>query len=129
MKFTTIIATIGPASHDVETIRALIRAGTNCCRLNFSHADGASMAKPLANVREAARLEQLPVAVLGDIQGPKLRVGELPAEGVDLVEGEPLTYGMSITDGCIGWDSSVAVLERLAQAVKARRLLAASASK
>ena len=47
----------------------------------------------------------------------------------DLVEGEPLTYGMSITDGCIGWDSSVAVLERLAQAVKARRLLAASASK
>src|SRR5690606_36968845 len=47
----------------------------------------------------------------------------------DLVDGEPLTYGQSITDGCIGWDSSVAVLERLAQAVKARRLLAASASK
>jgi 3-deoxy-7-phosphoheptulonate synthase len=39
----------------------------------------------------------------------------------DLVDGQPLTYGQSITDGCIGWDSSLAVLESLAEAVRARR--------
>ncbi len=39
----------------------------------------------------------------------------------DLVDGQPLTYGQSITDGCIGWDSSLAVLESLAEAVQARR--------
>jgi 3-deoxy-7-phosphoheptulonate synthase len=44
----------------------------------------------------------------------------------DLVEGQPLTYGQSITDGCIGWDDSVAVLERLAAAVRTRRARAVS---
>jgi len=44
----------------------------------------------------------------------------------DLVQGQPLTYGQSITDGCLGWDASVAVLERLAAAVRARRLHAVS---
>ena len=89
MKYTTIIATVGPACSRVETLRAMIRAGANCCRLNFSHADDEAMAPLLKNVREAARLEQQAVAVLADIQGPKLRVGKLPEAGVSLSEGQP----------------------------------------
>src|SRR5262245_30463659 len=88
MKYTTIIATIGPASASIESIRALIAAGANCCRVNFSHCDGEAMAPTLRSIREAARLEKQPVAILADIQGPKLRVGQLPAEGVTLVEGQ-----------------------------------------
>ncbi len=91
MKYTTIIATVGPASANLETLRAMIRAGANCFRLNFSHGDGSSMAPTLAMVREAARLEAEPIAVLGDIQGPKLRVGRLPEQGVTLGEGGAFT--------------------------------------
>jgi len=75
-------------------------------------------------------------AVIDDI-ATQLEAGESRIVGVmveshlvagrqDLVEGQPLTYGQSITDGCIGWDASVAVLERLAAAVRARRLRAVS---
>lgn len=91
MKFTTIIATIGPASSSVQSIRSLIAAGANCCRVNFSHCDGEAMAPTLRAIREAATLEKQPVAVLADIQGPKLRVGRLPEEGVSLVEGQPFS--------------------------------------
>jgi len=89
MKYTTIVATIGPASSDVETLRHMIRASANCCRLNFSHGDGETLGKILERIRQAERLERQPVAVLADIQGPKLRVGRLPKEGVMLREGEP----------------------------------------
>ena len=91
MKFTTIIATIGPASASIESIRAVIAAGANCCRINFSHCDGEAMAPTLHSIREAASLERQPVAVLADIQGPKLRVGQLPTDGVTLVEGQPFS--------------------------------------
>ncbi|HEU5073957.1 MAG TPA: pyruvate kinase, partial [Polyangiaceae bacterium] len=57
--------------------------------VNFSHCDGEAMAPTLSAIREAARLEKQPVAILADIQGPKLRVGKLPTEGVTLVEGQP----------------------------------------
>lgn len=89
MKYTTIIATIGPACSSIDSIRAVIAAGANCCRVNFSHCDGEAMGPTLRSIREAAALEKQPVAILADIQGPKLRVGQLPKEGVTLVEGQP----------------------------------------
>ena len=88
---TKIVATLGPASGDLETVRRLIRAGANCFRINFSHGDGASLEPLIRVVREAARLEQLYIPILADIQGPKLRVGDLPAEGVELLEGRDVT--------------------------------------
>jgi pyruvate kinase len=88
-KYTKIIATLGPASSSLESISALIRAGADCLRLNFSHADGERMAPLIATARSAAAAEGRYVTLLADIQGPKLRVGRLPTQGVLLLEGEP----------------------------------------
>src|SRR6185436_2658712 len=88
---TKIIATIGPATSSLEAIRALIRAGADCCRLNFSHGDGEALGPLMATVREAARLERRHIAILADIQGPKLRIGAMPRAGVLLVEGNSFT--------------------------------------
>ena len=88
---TKIVATLGPASSDLETVRRLIRAGANCFRINFSHGDGPSLEPLILTVREAARLEQVHIPILADIQGPKLRVGNLPVEGVQLVDGADFT--------------------------------------
>ncbi len=82
----------------------MIRAGANCFRLNFSHGDAESMAPLLATVREAARLEQQPIAVLADIQGPKLRVGQLPDAGVWLSDGQPFAL---VADEVLGDESRV----------------------
>ena len=87
--YSTIIATIGPQSSSLEMLRKLIRAGVNCCRLNFSHGDGESLLPIAKRIRQAADEEGRQVAILADIQGPKLRVGELPDGGVELVAGEP----------------------------------------
>ena len=88
MQRTKIIATLGPASHDLETIRKLIRAGASCFRINFSHGDGPSQQKIIDLAREAGNLEGKFIPILADIQGPKLRVGKLPKEGVTLTEGD-----------------------------------------
>ncbi len=86
---TRIIATLGPGSSSTEKIRALLRAGADCLRVNFSHGDGPALEPLLHAAREAAGLEGLPIPILADIQGPKLRIGELPPEGVVLREGAP----------------------------------------
>ena len=84
---TKIIATLGPSSKTVDQIRDLIKVGADCFRINFSHGDG-SKAQPLVDAaREACRLEGTHIPILGDIQGPKLRIGALPGEGVVLREG------------------------------------------
>jgi len=88
---TKIIATIGPKTSSVDSIRALVRAGADCCRLNFSHGDGDALGPWIDNVREAARLEGRYIAILADIQGPKLRIGAMPSAGVLLVEGNRFT--------------------------------------
>lgn len=84
MKQTKIIATIGPASDNVTTIRKLIQAGADCFRLNFSHGDGASMLPYIQKIREAAKAEKKEIPILADVQGPKLRIGKLPREGITL---------------------------------------------
>ncbi len=77
---TKIVATLGPASQDVATLRALIRAGMNVARLNFSHGTQAAHAHAIARLREAARLEAVPIAILQDLQGPRLRIGPMRAD-------------------------------------------------
>ncbi|HVW26623.1 MAG TPA: pyruvate kinase [Polyangiaceae bacterium] len=88
---TKIIATIGPATSSIESIRELIRAGADACRVNFSHGDGATLGPLMETIREAARLEGLPIAILADIQGPKLRIGTMPESGALLVQGGAFT--------------------------------------
>jgi pyruvate kinase len=77
MARTKIVCTIGPASGSVDTLRAMIRAGMNVARINFSHGDREAHAARIANIRRAAGEERAVVAILGDLQGPKLRVGEI----------------------------------------------------
>jgi pyruvate kinase len=99
---TKIIATIGPATSTIEAVRALIRAGADCCRVNFSHGDGEALAPFMAVVREAAELEGRHIAILADIQGPKLRIGRMPRAGVLLVEGSRFTLTPRDIEGTDG---------------------------
>jgi pyruvate kinase len=83
-RHTKIVATLGPATATPESIRSLIRAGVDVARLNFSHGDQDFHRNLAVWVREAARQEGRVVAVLQDIQGPKLRVGSFPDGAVML---------------------------------------------
>ncbi|MCS6984856.1 MAG: pyruvate kinase [Leptospiraceae bacterium] len=85
---TKIIATLGPASAQEETIRAMIQAGASGFRINFSHGNAQSLQPLIETARRAILAENKPVPLLADIQGPKLRIGKLPKEGVTLVENQ-----------------------------------------
>lgn len=76
-KRTKILATLGPASNSPETVSALIKAGANGFRMNFSHSSHAEHKQRIEWVREASKKAEKPVAILQDLQGPKIRLGEL----------------------------------------------------
>lgn len=84
---TKIVATLGPATDDEATIAGLLRAGVNVVRLNFSHSAHEEDARRFGMVRKIAAELRLPVAILQDLQGPKIRIGALASDAVDLVEG------------------------------------------
>ena len=98
---TKIIATLGPASSDENTIRAMIRAGVSGFRLNFSHGDARSLQPLIETARQAILAEQKHIPLIADIQGPKLRVGKLPKEGVTLVENEPFIITSRKVEGSV----------------------------
>src|SRR4030095_13634597 len=77
MRHTKIIATVGPASYADDMLDALIAAGTDVFRLNFSHGTHESQAATFARIREAARRARREVGVLQDLGGPKIRTGTL----------------------------------------------------
>lgn len=84
---TKIIATLGPAVASGEAISALVGAGMNVARLNFSHGNHENHRRFVEWVRAAAAEHSRPVAILQDIQGPKLRVGSFPGGSCDLPTG------------------------------------------
>ncbi len=77
---TKIIATMGPACSDVESLVRLFEAGADVCRLNFSHGTLEQHRRTLANIREAAKSADHPIAILGDLGGPKIRLGQVADE-------------------------------------------------
>lgn len=87
---TKIVATIGPATRSVEKMCELIQAGADVFRLNFSHGSIDEHAENVAMVREAARRTGKEVGILGDLPGPKLRLGEVENDVVELAEGSSL---------------------------------------
>jgi pyruvate kinase len=92
MRHTKIIATIGPASSDDHVLDALIEAGTDVCRLNFSHGTHASHRQAYDRIRAAAARANKPVAILQDLGGPKIRTGRLAgARPITLQRGDALT--------------------------------------
>jgi pyruvate kinase len=96
---TKIVCTIGPASHEPEQLVKLIRAGMDVARLNFSHGDQTGHAETIRRIREAAEQVGKPVAILGDLQGPKLRMGKMREGGVPVEPGEKLVI---TTDDIVG---------------------------
>ena len=87
-----IVATLGPASSDEGTFRALVRAGLDVARLNFSHGTQENKARLIEMVRRVAGEEQKPVCILADLQGPKIRTGKLEGRAPVLLEaGQALT--------------------------------------
>jgi pyruvate kinase len=87
LRRTKIVATLGPALEDPGTLKAAIAAGIDVVRLNFSHGSHAEHEKRLALVHEIAQDLGKNVGVLGDLQGPKIRLGMVPDEGVQLDDG------------------------------------------
>lgn len=85
---TKIVATVGPSSSDAATLERLLAAGVNVVRLNMSHGDHEAHAQAYKEVRAAEAAAGVPVGVLADLCGPKLRVGKFDGGGIDLVPGE-----------------------------------------
>jgi pyruvate kinase len=91
MRRTKIVCTIGPASRDPERLRELMLAGLDVARLNFSHGDHQEHKENIERVRAVAQEIDRPIAILADLQGPKLRVGTMADEGVLLEPGQEAT--------------------------------------
>ncbi|HET8976587.1 MAG TPA: pyruvate kinase [Solirubrobacteraceae bacterium] len=98
MRRTKIVATIGPASREPETLKRLVEAGLDVARLNFSHGDRALHAENAARVRAAAEAAGRPVAILQDLPGPKLRIGSLKDDIAELKPGERLVLLCGTTE-------------------------------
>ncbi len=88
---TKIVCTLGPASDAEETLRAFVEAGMAVARVNFSHGRHQEHARRIEIVRRLADEAGRPIAILADLQGPKLRVGRLPADRISLREGQEIT--------------------------------------
>ena len=91
-KQTKIVCTIGPACDRVTTLTSMIKAGMNVARLNFSHGTHTGHAALVKNVRSAARASGKPLTLIGDLQGPKIRLGELPEKGISLAAGSEVVF-------------------------------------
>lgn len=95
---TKIVATVGPASRDHDKLRELILSGVDVFRLNFAHGQHDLMAQVIHSVRELSKELEKPVALLGDLAGPKIRLGQLPEEGLDLHQGETFYFARDERD-------------------------------
>lgn len=98
-KRTKIICTLGPASEDKKILKEMVLAGMNVARLNMSHGTYDNHHKLIQTIREVERATGQRITILQDLQGPKIRVGELPKAGVDLAAGE--TYKFKIGEAKI----------------------------
>ena len=105
-KHTKIVATIGPASCEPSVLRAMIRAGMNVARINFSHGDHQTHGRTIDHIRRIAAEEGTVVAVLCDIQGPKIRIGALREEPMMLEIGDRVTLTL---DDVIGADGLISL--------------------
>jgi pyruvate kinase len=90
-KRTKIVATLGPASDNDAVLRGMIQAGLNVVRINFSHQNHAALAATLERIRRISSELETPVAILGDLRGPRIRVGEITGGAISLSVGEEVT--------------------------------------
>lgn len=98
-KRTKIVATVGPACETYEMLLNLVRAGVNVFRLNFSHGTHEEKATVIKHIRTITKEEPYNIGILGDLQGPKLRVGDLENGMIELTQGMQF---LLTTEKCIG---------------------------
>ena len=96
---TKIVATVGPACDSYDQLLDLVKAGVNVFRLNFSHGTHEDKALIIDHIRKINSEEPYNISILGDLQGPKLRVGEIENNALDLKEGDILTF---TNEKCVG---------------------------
>ena len=89
---TKIVATVGPACDTYEKLLELVKAGVNVFRLNFSHGSHEDKAKIINHIRNINKSEPYNISILGDLQGPKLRVGEIQNGALEIRPGDILTF-------------------------------------
>jgi pyruvate kinase len=96
---TKIVATVGPACDTYEKLLELVKAGVNVFRLNFSHGSHEDKLNIIEHIRNINKTEPYNIAILGDLQGPKLRVGEIENNALEVKVGDVLTF---TNEKCIG---------------------------
>jgi pyruvate kinase len=96
---TKIVATVGPACSSKQQLDTLLRAGVDVFRINFSHGSHTQMAEVIATIRELSRQYQKAVAILGDLQGPKIRTGKMHNGGQQLTSGSEVTITTRDVEG------------------------------
>jgi pyruvate kinase len=117
MKKTKIVATMGPACNNKQTLKEMFESGLNVCRLNFSHGSYEDHATIIQIIRELNNETGMNVAILADLQGPKIRTNEMENNGVLLKKDEIVTIG---TEKVIGTSSSFSInYKKLPAEVKA----------
>jgi pyruvate kinase len=102
-RHTKIVATLGPSSEDKKTLTALVKAGMNMARLNCSHGDKEQFSAMLLKLRELEKETGKTLLSLLDLQGPKIRLGEIPPEGIPVKASQILTFwtGKTVSYGKI----------------------------
>ena len=101
-----IVATLGPSSNTKEIIQELVQSGVNIARLNFSHGTHASHLEVINILHSLPSYKKNPVVILQDLQGPKLRVGKLPVEGVELTAGELISLEIDLDNHDVNYELS-----------------------
>ncbi len=96
---TKIVATVGPACDSYDQLLALVKAGVNVFRLNFSHGSHEDKGKIIEHIRNINKTQPYNISILADLQGPKLRVGEIENNALPVVEGDILTF---TNEKCVG---------------------------
>jgi len=99
IKKTKIVATVGPACNTYDKLLELVKAGVNVFRLNFSHGTHEDKKEIIDFIRQINKTQPFNIAILGDLQGPKLRVGEIENNALEIMPGDKLTFTNS---KCIG---------------------------
>lgn len=115
-KRTKILATIGPAVSSEEQIKELIKAGVNGCRLNFSHGDNETRDKHIEWIRKAAEAKGKSVAIVQDLQGPKIRLGIIKDNHYEVKKGDELVLDHALREHA--GDNLLPVQYNLAEKVK-----------
>jgi pyruvate kinase len=109
MRRAKIVCTLGPASSDESTIERLIEAGMDVARMNFSHGSHEQHREVYRRVRQASERAGRAVAILQDLQGPKIRVGKFEDGSIELVPGAHFTF---VTEDCLGNQERVSTTYR-----------------